>query len=113
MDGVELRHLRYFLAVAEELHFGRAAARLHIAQPALTQQIRRLETLLGARLFDRTSRTVALTPAGVVLRERAEALLGHAQRDLAEVSRIGQGGQGTLYLGFVPSVLPLEPLRGV
>ncbi|MBF4998941.1 LysR family transcriptional regulator [Nocardia sp. BSTN01] len=113
MDGVELRHLRYFLAVADELHFGRAAARLHIAQPALTQQIRRLETLLGARLFDRTSRTVALTAAGVVLRERAEALLGHAHRDLAEVSRIGQGGQGTLYLGFVPSVLPLEPLRGV
>ncbi|MVU81890.1 LysR family transcriptional regulator [Nocardia sp. ET3-3] len=111
--GVELRHLRYFLAVADELHFGRAAARLHIAQPALTQQIQRLETLLGTRLFDRTSRTVALTPAGVVLRERATALLGHAERDLAEVSRIGQGSQGTLHLGFVPSVLPLEPLRGV
>ncbi|WP_433591638.1 LysR family transcriptional regulator [Nocardia sp. CA-145437] len=111
--GVELRHLRYFQAVAEELHFGRAAARLHIAQPALTQQIQRLETLLGTRLFDRTSRTVALTPAGIVLRDRAAALLGHADRDLAEVIRIGQGGQGTLHLGFVPSVLPLEPLRGV
>ncbi|MTE17403.1 LysR family transcriptional regulator [Nocardia aurantiaca] len=111
--GVELRHLRYFLTVAEELHFGRAATRLHIAQPALTQQIQRLETLLGTRLFERTSRTVALTPAGVVLRERAGALLGHAERDLAEVIRIGQGSQGTLYLGFVPSVLPLEPLRGV
>lgn len=111
--GVELRHLRYFLAVADELHFGRAAARLHIAQPALTQQIQRLETLLGARLFDRTSRTVALTPAGIVLRDRATALLGHAERDLAEVTRIGQGSQGTLHLGFVPSVLPLEPLRGV
>ncbi|GAB3209220.1 LysR family transcriptional regulator [Nocardia tengchongensis] len=111
--GVELRHLRYFQAVADELHFGRAAARLHIAQPALTQQIQRLETLLGARLFDRTSRTVALTPAGLVLRDRAAALLGHAERDLAEVTRIGQGGQGTLHLGFVPSVLPLEPLRGV
>ncbi|APA96002.1 LysR family transcriptional regulator [Nocardia seriolae] len=111
--GVELRHLRYFLAVADELHFGRAAARLHIAQPALTQQIQRLETLLGTRLFDRTSRTVTLTPAGTVLRERAAALLGHAERDLAEVTRIGQGSQGTLHLGFVPSVLPLEPLRGV
>ncbi|MFE3193453.1 LysR family transcriptional regulator [Nocardia sp. NPDC059240] len=111
--GVELRHLRYFLAVAEELHFGRAAVRLHIAQPALTQQIQRLETLLGARLFDRTSRTVALTPAGTVLRERATALLGHADRDLAEVTRIAHGSQGTLHLGFVPSVLPLEPLRGV
>ncbi|MET9485697.1 LysR substrate-binding domain-containing protein [Nocardia sp. NPDC006630] len=113
VDGVELRHLRYFLAVAEELHFGRAAARLHIAQPALTQQIQRLETLLGTRLFDRTSRTVALTAAGAVLRERATALLGHAERDLAEITRIGRGSQGTLHLGFVPSVLPLEPLRGV
>ncbi|MFI6871146.1 LysR family transcriptional regulator [Nocardia sp. NPDC050406] len=113
MDGVELRHLRYFLAVADELHFGRAAARLHIAQPALTQQIRRLETLLGTRLFDRTSRSVALTPAGAVLRERAQAILGHAARDLDEVARVGQGSQGRLYLGFVPSVLPLEPLRGV
>ncbi|MGW0249753.1 LysR family transcriptional regulator [Nocardia goodfellowii] len=113
IDGVELRHLRYFLAVADELHFGRAAARLHIAQPALTQQIQRLETLLGTRLLDRTSRSVALTPAGAVLRERAAAVLGHAARDLDEVARVGQGSQGRLYLGFVPSVLPLEPLRGV
>ncbi len=112
-DGVELRHLRYFLAVAEELHFGRAAARLHIAQPALTQQIQRLETLLGTRVFDRTSRSVALTPAGEVLRERAAAILAHATRDLDEVARIGQGNQGRLYLGFVPSVLPLEPLRSI
>ncbi|MGF6881007.1 DNA-binding transcriptional LysR family regulator [Nocardia sp. GAS34] len=113
LDGVELRHLRYFLAVAEELHFGRAAARLHIAQPALTQQIKRLETLLGARLFERTSRHVALTAAGVVLRERAAAILGHAARDLDEVSRVGQGSQGRLYLGYVPSVLALNTLRGV
>ncbi|WP_024802553.1 LysR substrate-binding domain-containing protein [Nocardia sp. BMG51109] len=112
-EGVELRHLRYFLAVAEELHFGRAAARLHIAQPALTQQIQRLETLLGTRLFDRTSRSVALTPAGQVLRERAATILRHASRDLDEVARIGRGSQGKLYLGFVPSVLPLKPLRSV
>ncbi|MEV0246628.1 LysR substrate-binding domain-containing protein [Nocardia sp. NPDC050712] len=113
IDGVELRHLRYFLAVASELHFGRAAARLHIAQPALTQQIQRLEALLGTRLFDRTSRSVALTPAGTVLRDRATTILGHAARDLDEVARVGQGEQGRLHLGFVPSVLPLEPLRGV
>jgi DNA-binding transcriptional LysR family regulator len=112
-DGVELRHLRYFLAVAAELHFGRAAARLRLAQPALTQQIQRLETLLGTRLFERTSRSVALTAAGAVLAERAAAILGHAARDLDEVVRVGQGRQGRLHLGFVPSVLPLGPLRWV
>ncbi|MEU7631139.1 LysR substrate-binding domain-containing protein [Nocardia sp. NPDC049220] len=112
-DAVELRHLRYFLAVAEELHFSRAAERLHIAQPALTQQIQRLETLLGTRVFDRTSRSVALTPAGKVLHERATAILAHATRDLNEVAGIGQGSHGRLYLGFVPSVLPLKPLRSV
>jgi len=110
---VELRHLRYFVAVAEELHFGRAAATLQIAQPALSQQIRKLERALDTELLVRTSRSVALTPAGAVLLERARGLLEVSARHLEEAARVGRGEQGRIDVGFVSSAVPLGPIDGV
>lgn len=110
---VDLRQLRAFLAVADELHFGRAASRLQLAQPALSQQIRRTERDLGVDLFVRTSRSVALTPAGHVLQGRARSLLDQVERDLDEVVRVGRGEAGRLDVGFVVSALPLGPIERV
>ncbi len=100
---IEIRHLRYFVAVAEELHFGRAAQRLHIAQPPLSQQIRRLEEMLGHALFVRTSRDVRLTAAGEELLERARHTLTKIEADVAAAQRIGRGEAGALTVGFVGS----------
>ncbi len=109
MNGeVELRHLRYFLAVAETLHFSKAAQRLGIAQPPLSQQIRRLEELVGHRLFDRTTRGVKLTLAGQLLAERARGTIDKVQDDLAQVRRLGRGEEGTLTVGFSGSVMFTE-----
>jgi DNA-binding transcriptional LysR family regulator len=109
----DLRLLRSFVAVADDLHFGRAAERLRIAQPALSQQIRRLERDLGVQLLERTSRSVALTPAGRVLRDRARSLLARARLDVEETIRVGRGEQGRLDVGFVVSALPLGPIERV
>jgi DNA-binding transcriptional LysR family regulator len=104
MDAdIELRHLRYFVAVAEELHFGRAAERLHLSQPPLSQQIRRLEEILGYALFSRTSRSVRLTSAGEAFLPRARRTLRNVQRDLEETRSIGRGEVGSLHIGFVGS----------
>src|SRR5580698_4762780 len=102
-DDLELRHLRYFVAVAEELHFGRAAERLHLSQPPLSQQIRRLEEILGYALFERTSRSVKLTNAGVAFLERARSTLRKVERDIVETRSVGQGEVGSLHIGFVGS----------
>lgn len=110
--GVELRHLRYFVAVAEELHFGRAAERLHLAQPPLSQQIRRLEEMLGYPLFTRTSRAVHLTSAGEVLLQRARRTLRSVREDLEEVRSVGRGEVGFLKVGFVSSIV-LTALPGM
>lgn len=102
---MELRLLRFFLAVAEELHFGRAALRLHMAQPPLSQAIRALEEELGARLFERTSRTVRLTPAGQALLPEARAILAHAASAAALARRVHQGEAGELRVGYMNPVM--------
>jgi len=113
MDSdIELRHLRYFVAVAEELHFGRAAERLHLSQPPLSQQIRRLEEILGYALFVRTSRSVKLTTAGDAFLVRALRTLRNVQRDLDETRSIGRGEVGSLNVGFVGSGM-LTTLPGI
>jgi DNA-binding transcriptional LysR family regulator len=88
-SSIDLRHLRYFLAVYEELHFGRAAERLHIAQPPLSQAIRKLENELGVTLFERTSRAVKPTPAGETLAEEARKVLASFNFAVSEARRAG------------------------
>src|ERR687895_1281863 len=107
--GIELRHLRYFLAVFEELHFGRAAERLHIAQPPLSQAIRKLEQELGVELFVRTSRAVEATPAGRALADEARRVLASFEFAVMEARRVGHG-DAPLRIGCV-SFLPTERLQ--
>ena len=101
--SIELRHLKYFIALAEELHFGRAALRLAIAQPPLSRQIKKLENEIGIQLFNRTKRTVELTEAG-------KAFLEHVRRSFEEITKgmniarsVARGEAGNLSIGFVHS----------
>lgn len=100
---MELRHLRYFIAVAEELHFGRAALRLSIVQPSLSQQIRQLEDELGFPLLHRTKRSVELTAAGKVFLSEARNVLAQVQNAKRAALRAHRGEEGRLVIGYISS----------
>ncbi|ACZ76936.1 MULTISPECIES: LysR family transcriptional regulator [Dickeya] len=101
--NIELRHLRYFIAVAEELHFGRAAERLHISQPPLSQQIQALEEQIGAQLLERNNRNVRLTQAGELFLKEAWAIISQVNQAAERAARIQRGEIGELNIGFTSS----------
>ena len=102
---MEFRHLRYFLVLAEELHFGRAARRLSMSQPPLSLNIQQLEASVGTRLFTRNSKQVALTAAGKAFVPAARALLDQAAEAAALAKDVGQGMAGSLSIGFAGTML--------
>lgn len=101
--NIELRHLRYFIAVAEELHFGRAAQRLRISQPPLSQQIQALEDMVGARLLARNNRNVSLTQAGEMFLKEAWQVIDQVNRAAEKAARLERGESGELTIGFTSS----------
>jgi len=100
---MEFRQIRYFVAVAEHLHFRRASEAIHIAQPSLSQQIHQLEEEIGAVLFERNNRKVQLTPAGRLFYEKAKALLRDADKARDETRRVASGHAGLLSISFITS----------
>jgi DNA-binding transcriptional LysR family regulator len=107
---MELRHLRYFQAVAEDLSFSRAARRLHIAQPALSRAVKQLESTLGVAVFERTRHHVRLTPAGAVLQRETGVLLEQLEESLRRVRGTAAGEEGDLRLGYIGP--PTQPFLG-
>lgn len=98
--NIELRHLRYFIAVAEELHFGKAAERLNISQPPLSLQIQSLENEIGAKLLERTNRSVALTPAGQMFLKESYQIIARVNAAANRASRMEKGELGEISIGF-------------
>jgi DNA-binding transcriptional LysR family regulator len=110
---MELRHLRYFVAVAEELHFRRAAERLHVAQPAVSEQVRKLEEELGVRLLNRTQRSVSLTGPGAAMLEEARRVLHQADRAAAAAREARDGAALGVRIGYLPGALPTSVPRAL
>ena len=110
---MELRRFRYFVAVAEELHFRRAAERLHLAQPALSQQVRKLELELGVDLFNRSRRGVALTAAGAAFLDEARRVLRQADEAARAAQDAGAGALGKLRIGVLADMMPTAVTRGI
>lgn len=107
-----LRQLRYFAALSEDLHFGKAASRLGISQPALTRQIQNLEKIVGASLVERTQRNVALTAAGAAFAERARQTLDHHERSVETARNVAARSSESLAIGF-ESCAPFHDFPGV
>ena len=107
---MDLRHLRYFQAVAEELSYSRAADRLHIAQPALSRAVQEIEAELGGPVLDRNRRRVSLTPAGKVLLREASIVFERWEEAMRRVKRTAAGEEGELRLGYIGP--PTQPFLG-
>jgi DNA-binding transcriptional LysR family regulator len=110
---MELRHLRYFVAVADELHFRRAAERLHVAQPAVSEQVRKLEAELGVNLFERTQRRVSLTAAGVAMLEESRRVLRQAEVARQAAQNADERSARRLRIGYLPDSLPASVPRAL
>ena len=110
---MELRHLRYFIAVAEELHFSRAAERLHVAQPAVSEQVRKLEQELGVRLLNRTKRTASLTDAGAALLVEARRVLQQVEMARLATHEARDRVASRLRIGYTPASLPISVPRAL
>ena len=104
-NQIELRHLNYFLAVAEELHFRKAAEKLFISQPGLSRQIKQMEEILETRLFERNKKKVALTPAGHYLKKEVRYVLTHLSNVERQLKLLGDGNRGELRIGFLGSAM--------